>query len=123
MKVGAPAEVVARLAAVREEFEARQRAAVASRDEYSKDPELDQFMVVLFNFFFGKFDLINFDHIKKTKILQEAYYDMLVKYREELNRPLQEAMDFMGRIESQLNVLTNAPVRIFNSGNLSFSNS
>ncbi|KAG6409217.1 hypothetical protein SASPL_132251 [Salvia splendens] len=88
-KVGAPAEVVARLAAVREEFEARQRAAVASRDEYSKDPELDQFM--------------------------EAYYDMLVKYREELNRPLQEAMDFMRRIESQLNVLTNAPVRIFNS--------
>ncbi|XP_047938185.1 homeotic protein knotted-1-like isoform X2 [Salvia hispanica] len=88
-KVGAPAEVVARLAAAREEFEARQRAAVASRDEYSKDPELDQFM--------------------------EAYYDMLVKYREELNRPLQEAMDFMRRIESQLNVLTNAPVRIFNS--------
>ncbi|KAG6406848.1 hypothetical protein SASPL_134459 [Salvia splendens] len=88
-KVGAPAEVVARLAAVREEFQARQRAAVASRNEYSKDPELDQFM--------------------------EAYYDMLVKYREELNRPLQEAMDFMRRIESQLNVLTNAPVRIFNS--------
>lgn len=48
--------------------------------------------------------------------MQEAYYDMLVKYREELTRPLQEAMDFMRRIESQLNVLTNGPVRIFNSG-------
>nr|QLI62355.1 homeotic protein knotted-1-like protein 1 [Salvia miltiorrhiza] len=88
-KVGAPAEVVARLTAVREEFEARQVATGASRDEYSKDPELDQFM--------------------------EAYYDMLVKYREELTRPLQEAMDFMRRIESQLNLLTNAPLRIFNS--------
>ena len=44
---------------------------------------------------------------------QEAYYDMLVKYREELSRPIQEAMDFMRRIESQLNMLGNGPVRIF----------
>ncbi|KAK4434288.1 Homeobox protein knotted-1-like 2 [Sesamum alatum] len=87
-KVGAPPEVVARLAAVRQEFEARQRAAAATRDD-SKDPELDQFM--------------------------EAYCDMLVKYREELTRPLQEAMEFMRRIETQLNMLTNDPVRIFNS--------
>ncbi|PIN02370.1 Transcription factor MEIS1 [Handroanthus impetiginosus] len=90
-KVGAPPEVVARLTAVRQEFEARQRAAAATaanRDD-SKDPELDQFM--------------------------EAYYDMLVKYREELTRPLQEAMEFMRRIETQLNMLTNGPVRIFNS--------
>ncbi|KAL0432615.1 UNVERIFIED_CONTAM: Homeobox protein knotted-1-like 2 [Sesamum latifolium] len=87
-KVGAPPEVVARLAAVRQEFEARQRAAAASRDD-SKDPELDQFM--------------------------EAYCDMLVKYREELTRPLQEAMEFMRRIETQLNMLTSDPVRIFNS--------
>ncbi|GFP87593.1 homeotic protein knotted-1 [Phtheirospermum japonicum] len=86
-KVGAPPEVVARLAEVRQDFEARQRAA-AARDD-SKDPELDQFM--------------------------EAYYDMLVKYREELTRPLQEAMEFMRRIETQLNMLTNGPVRIFNS--------
>ncbi|KAG8494061.1 hypothetical protein CXB51_011542 [Gossypium anomalum] len=87
-KVGAPPDVVARLAAVRQEFEARQRSSVTSRDT-SKDPELDQFM--------------------------EAYYDMLVKYREELTRPIQEALDFMRRIEAQLNMLTNAPVRIFNS--------
>lgn len=48
--------------------------------------------------------------------IQEAYYDMLVKYREELTRPIQEAMDFMRRIESQLNMLGNGPVRIFSSG-------
>ncbi|XP_051126604.1 homeotic protein knotted-1-like [Andrographis paniculata] len=87
-KVGAPPEVVARLTAVQQEFETRQRSAAAGRDD-SKDPELDQFM--------------------------EAYYDMLVKYREELTRPLQEAMEFMRRIETQLSMLTNAPVRIFNS--------
>ncbi|XAR62019.1 hypothetical protein NMG60_11016596 [Bertholletia excelsa] len=88
-KVGAPPEVVARLTAAREEFEARQRASAAACEDASKDPELDQFM--------------------------EAYYDMLVKYREELTRPLQEAMEFMRRIETQLNMLNNGPVRIFTS--------
>ncbi|GMI91059.1 BREVIPEDICELLUS, KNOTTED-like from Arabidopsis thaliana, BREVIPEDICELLUS 1 [Hibiscus trionum] len=87
-KVGAPPEVVTRLAAARQEFEARQRSSVASRDS-SNDPELDQFM--------------------------EAYYDMLVKYREEVTRPVQEALDFMRRIEAQLNMLSITPVRIFNS--------
>lgn len=85
-KVGAPPEVVARFAAVRENFEARQRSLVRSM-ETCKDPELDQFM--------------------------EAYYDMLVKYREELTRPIEEAKDFMQRIESQLNTLCNGTVRIF----------
>lgn len=88
-KVGAPPEVVARLAAARQEFESRQRSFITSRDN-SKDPELDQFM--------------------------EAYYDMLVKYREELTRPIQEAMDFMRRIETQLNMICHGPLRIFNSG-------
>lgn len=46
---------------------------------------------------------------------------MLVKYREELTRPLQEAMEFMRRIETQLNLLTNAPVRIFPSAAGTFS--
>ncbi|KAL6504293.1 hypothetical protein OROGR_026216 [Orobanche gracilis] len=88
-KVGAPPEVAARLTEVLQEFEARHRAS-AGRDD-SKDPELDQFM--------------------------EAYYDMLVKYREELMRPLQEAMEFMRRVETQLNMLTTGPAaRIFNSG-------
>ncbi|OIT38276.1 PREDICTED: homeotic protein knotted-1 isoform X1 [Nicotiana attenuata] len=87
-KVGAPPEVVARLSAVRQEFEVRQRDSSTDRN-VTKDPELDQFM--------------------------EAYYDMLVKYREELTRPLHEAMDFMRKIETQLNMLGNGPVRIFNS--------
>ncbi|CAK9317387.1 unnamed protein product [Citrullus colocynthis] len=87
-KVGAPPQVVERLVAARQEFEARQRSSMVSGDT-TKDPELDQFM--------------------------EAYYDMLVKYREELSRPIQEAMDFMRRIESQLTSLCNGPVRIFNS--------
>lgn len=47
VQVGAPPEVVARLAAARQEFESRQRSAVTSRDT-SKDPELDQFMVIFF---------------------------------------------------------------------------
>ncbi|XP_040999006.1 homeobox protein knotted-1-like 2 [Juglans microcarpa x Juglans regia] len=88
-KVGAPPEMVARLSAAREEFESRQRSSVSSRSETGKDPELDQFM--------------------------EAYYDMLVKYRDELSRPIQEAMDFMSRIETQLNMLCNGAVRILPS--------
>ena len=41
-----------------------------------RDPELDQFM--------------------------EAYCNMLVKYREELTRPIEEAMEFLRRVEAQL---------------------
>ncbi|KAF8406164.1 hypothetical protein HHK36_008244 [Tetracentron sinense] len=44
-KVGAPSEVVDRLAEIRQEFAARQRSSVIYRDA-SKDPELDQFMVI-----------------------------------------------------------------------------
>lgn len=36
---------------------------------------------------------------------------MLVKYKEELTRPLNEAMDFLRRVESQLNALTNGSSR------------
>ncbi|XP_054819458.1 homeotic protein knotted-1-like [Prosopis cineraria] len=85
-KVGAPPEVVARLTAARQEFEERQRSSVRSR-ETCKDPELDRFM--------------------------EAYYDMLVKYGEELTRPIQGAMDFILKIEAELKVLCNGPVRVF----------
>ncbi|KAF6157973.1 hypothetical protein GIB67_015289 [Kingdonia uniflora] len=90
-KVGAPAEVVNRLTEVHQEFEMRRRSSVNCR-ESPTDPELDQFM--------------------------EAYCDMLAKYREELARPLQEAMEFMRRIESQLQSISNGPIRIF-TGNLS----
>ncbi|XP_042449672.1 homeobox protein knotted-1-like 6 isoform X1 [Zingiber officinale] len=78
-KIGAPPEVVDRLSAVAQELEMRQRASLICQDPPT-DPELDQFM--------------------------EAYHEMLVKYREELTRPLQEAMEFFRRVESQLNSLS-----------------
>ncbi|XP_038884572.1 homeobox protein knotted-1-like 2 isoform X2 [Benincasa hispida] len=62
---------------------------MASTESSSIDPDLDQFM--------------------------EAYYGMLVKYREELTRPIQEAVDFMHRIESQLNTLCNGSFQILAS--------
>ncbi|KAK8957605.1 hypothetical protein KSP39_PZI000296 [Platanthera zijinensis] len=79
-KVGAPPEVIARLSAVAHELEGRQLAALGCRRGSPADPELDQFM--------------------------EAYCNMLVKYKEQLTRPVQEAMDFLRKIESQLNSLT-----------------
>ncbi|ONM51209.1 rough sheath1 [Zea mays] len=45
-----------------------------------RDPELDQFM--------------------------EAYCNMLVKYREELTRPIDEAMEFLKRVEAQLDCIS-----------------
>ncbi|CAL0322530.1 unnamed protein product [Lupinus luteus] len=87
-KVGASSEVVARLVEAKQEFETQQRSSINSRQN-SKDPELDQFM--------------------------DGYYGMLVKYREELTRPVQEAMDFMRKIETQLNLLCNGPVWIFSA--------
>lgn len=42
---------------------------------------------------------------------------MLLKYREELTRPIQEAMDFLKRIESQLNSISNgAATRFLSNG-------
>ncbi|KAG2535561.1 homeotic protein knotted-1-like [Panicum virgatum] len=78
-KVGAPPEVSARLTAMAQELEARQRTALGGLGA-ATEPELDQFM--------------------------EAYHEMLVKFREELTRPLQEAMEFMRRVESQLSSLS-----------------
>ncbi|PIA25029.1 hypothetical protein AQUCO_13300021v1 [Aquilegia coerulea] len=87
-KVGAPAEVVNRLTAVRSEFETNQKANLKMNYTSAHgDPELDQFM--------------------------EAYCDMLAKYREELTRPLHEAMEFMRRIEEQLKSISNEPLHIF----------
>ncbi|GJN24438.1 hypothetical protein PR202_gb12176 [Eleusine coracana subsp. coracana] len=45
-----------------------------------RDPELDQFM--------------------------EAYCNMLMKYREELTRPIDEAMEFLKRVEAQLDSIS-----------------
>uniref|UniRef100_A0A0D9ZCJ5 Homeobox domain-containing protein n=1 Tax=Oryza glumipatula TaxID=40148 RepID=A0A0D9ZCJ5_9ORYZ len=77
--VGAPPEVAARLTAVAQDLELRQRTALGGLGA-ATEPELDQFM--------------------------EAYHEMLVKYREELTRPLQEAMEFLRRVETQLNTLS-----------------
>lgn len=41
---------------------------------------------------------------------------MLVKYKEELTRPVEEAMDFMRKIESQLTLLSNGHARLITSG-------
>jgi hypothetical protein len=71
--------VSARLTEIAQEVEARQRTALGGLVA-TMEPELDQFM--------------------------EAYHEMLVKFREELMRPLQEAMEFMRRVESQLNSLS-----------------
>ncbi|RWW89073.1 hypothetical protein BHE74_00001985 [Ensete ventricosum] len=89
-QVGAPPEVVDRLSAVAQELEMRQRASLICRDAPT-DPELDQFM--------------------------EAYHEMLVKYREELTRPLQEAMEFLRMVEAQLNSLslTDGSLRILSA--------
>ncbi|KAF0910399.1 hypothetical protein E2562_001561 [Oryza meyeriana var. granulata] len=78
-KVGAPPEVAARLTAVAQDLELRQRTALGGLGA-ATEPELDQFM--------------------------EAYHEMLVKFREELTRPLQEAMEFLRRVETQLNTLS-----------------
>lgn len=88
-KIGAPTEVVERFIATRQEFEARQQRSTPPVTASSRDPELDQFM--------------------------EAYCDMLVKYREELTRPIQEAMEFIRRIESQLSMVCQGPIHILNN--------
>ncbi|XP_018682022.1 homeobox protein rough sheath 1 isoform X1 [Musa acuminata AAA Group] len=86
-KVGAPPDVVARLSALAQELE----SPWSCRQEPSSDPELDQFM--------------------------EAYCDVLMRYRVELTRPFQEAMDFLKTVESQFNALTNtSSLRLFSSG-------
>ncbi|KAG0464878.1 hypothetical protein HPP92_019042 [Vanilla planifolia] len=88
--VGAPPEVVARLSAVSREMEARYHVGSGCRRNVPPDPELDQFM--------------------------EAYCNMLVKYKEELTRPVQEAMEFLKKVETQLNSLTNgATASLFSS--------
>jgi hypothetical protein len=61
------------------EMEARQLTTLGGLATET-EPELDQFM--------------------------EAYREVLVKFKEELTRPLQEAMKFMQKMEPQLNSLS-----------------
>ncbi|CAL9771885.1 unnamed protein product [Musa acuminata subsp. burmannicoides] len=81
-KVGAPPEVVARLSTIARELASGPSCHNGTSDP---DPELDQFM--------------------------ESYCDVLIKYREELTRPLQEAKDFLMKMELQFNALTDASTR------------
>ncbi|KAG6386879.1 hypothetical protein SASPL_152056 [Salvia splendens] len=79
-KIGAPAEVVAKLE------EACASAAAMSRhctSSVGEDPALDQFM--------------------------EAYCEMLTKYVQELSKPFKEAMLFLSRIECQFKALALSP--------------
>ncbi|CAL9211053.1 unnamed protein product [Musa hybrid cultivar] len=86
-KVGAPPEVVTRLSAIFHDV----WPGPSCHNDASPDPELDQFM--------------------------ESYCDMLVKYREELTKPLQEATNFLKKMESQFNALTDSSTRgLFPSG-------
>lgn len=71
-KVGAPPDVRERLTAMAAKLDAHP----PGRLHEARDPELDQFM--------------------------EAYCNMLAKYREELTRPIEEAMEFLKRVEAQL---------------------
>ncbi|KAJ1690106.1 hypothetical protein LUZ63_014261 [Rhynchospora breviuscula] len=75
-KVGAPPEIVDRLSTVSRELKLHHRTH--SKD--SSDPELDQFM--------------------------ESYSNMLLKYKEELMRPIQEAAHFFKSVETELNSLS-----------------
>ncbi|KAK1681500.1 hypothetical protein QYE76_042348 [Lolium multiflorum] len=75
-KVGAPPDVLERLTVMAAKLDARP----AGRPHEARDPELDQFM--------------------------EAYCNMLAKYREELTRPIEEAMEFLKRVEAQLDSIT-----------------
>lgn len=45
IQIGAPPEVVDKITAATQEFEARQQRPTASVTALSRDPELDQFMV------------------------------------------------------------------------------
>ncbi|XP_044985006.1 homeobox protein rough sheath 1-like isoform X1 [Hordeum vulgare subsp. vulgare] len=77
-KVGAPPEVLERLSAVAAKLDAGHGRG--QHEAPRPDPELDQFM--------------------------EAYCNMLVKYREELARPIQEATEFFKSVETQLDSIT-----------------
>ncbi|KAG8097762.1 hypothetical protein GUJ93_ZPchr0013g35407 [Zizania palustris] len=76
-KVGAPPEVVGRLSALAGELDSRSEDR---RQAPSSDPELDEFM--------------------------ETYCDMLVRYKQELTRPIQEADQFFRSMEAQIDSLT-----------------
>lgn len=76
-KVGAPLEVVGRLCALADEIESD---SVGRRLDDPPDPELDEFMA--------------------------TYCDVLVRYKQELRRPIQEADQFFRAMEVQMGSFT-----------------
>ena len=82
-KVGAPAEVVARLEHAAAGSISSAAAISAACEVSEANPELDQFM--------------------------EAYCEMLTKYHEELTKPFHEAMLGLSKINSQLKALSVSP--------------
>uniref|UniRef100_A0A0A9GAR1 Kn1 n=1 Tax=Arundo donax TaxID=35708 RepID=A0A0A9GAR1_ARUDO len=84
-KVGAPPDVSDRLSAVAARLDALPGHGRRQHEPpRSDDPELDQFM--------------------------EAYCNMLVKYQEELARPIQEAAEFFKSVERQLDSITDISI-------------
>ncbi|CAN6303377.1 unnamed protein product [Urochloa humidicola] len=79
-KVGAPPDVSERLSAMAAKLDAQPEPSRRRHELSRADPELDQFM--------------------------EAYCNMLVKYQEELARPIQEAAAFFKSVERQLDSIT-----------------
>ncbi|RCV40679.1 hypothetical protein SEVIR_9G073300v4 [Setaria viridis] len=81
-KVGAPPDVSDRLSAMAAKLDAQPGPSRRRHEPTRADPELDQFM--------------------------EAYCNMLVKYQEELARPIQEAAEFFKSVERQLDSITDS---------------
>ncbi|CAL4919293.1 unnamed protein product [Urochloa decumbens] len=79
-KVGAPPDVSDRLSAMVAKLDAQPGPSRRRHERTRADTELDQFM--------------------------EAYCNMLVKYQEELARPIQEAAEFFKSMERQLDSIT-----------------
>ncbi|KAM5580568.1 homeobox protein SHOOT MERISTEMLESS-like [Rosa sericea] len=91
-KVGAPAEVEARLEHAAAASISYAAAISEACEESEPDPELDQFM--------------------------EAYCEMLAKYHEELTKPFHEAMLGLSKINSQLKALSVSPSYSASTGDL-----
>ncbi|XP_025795145.1 homeobox protein rough sheath 1-like isoform X2 [Panicum hallii] len=114
-KVGAPPDVSDRLSAMAAKLDAQPGPSRRRREPARADPELDQFMVR-----HALTDRFNSSHAMLLQWccsqiigwaclpLQEAYCNMLVKYQEELARPIQEAAEFFKSMERQLDSITGA---------------
>ncbi|KAG6757129.1 hypothetical protein POTOM_037431 [Populus tomentosa] len=91
-KVGAPPGIACFLDEIRRENDLFKQGAVSTY--WGADPELDEFM--------------------------ETYCDLLVKYKSDLERPLDEATTFLNKIEMQLrNLCTGASIRSLSGQSLS----